>query len=99
MAEEDAPAPLRVLLVDPLGGTRAPVIAMLESLGHTPIPVGDWEAAERVLAHEIGNKVSGAYRRSDLFDRRIGLMAAWAEHCRTKRTAAPARSRSVKATG
>lgn len=39
------------------------------------------EAAERALAHEIANKVSGAYRRSDLFDRRIPLMSAWADHC------------------
>jgi integrase len=44
------------------------------------------EAAEKALAHEVGNKVSAAYRRSDLFDRRIGLMAAWAAHC-TSRTA------------
>jgi hypothetical protein len=39
------------------------------------------EAAERALAHEVANKVSGAYRRSDLFDRRIALMADWAAHC------------------
>lgn len=39
------------------------------------------EAAERALAHEIGNKVSAAYRRSDLFDRRIRLMGEWAEWC------------------
>ncbi len=39
------------------------------------------EAAERALAHEIGNAVSAAYRRSDLFDRRIPLMADWAAHC------------------
>lgn len=39
------------------------------------------EAAERALAHEVGNKVSARYRRSDLLDRRIPLMAAWAEHC------------------
>ena len=39
----------------------------------------DREAAERALAHEIGNKVSAAYRRSDLLDRRAPLMAAWAE--------------------
>jgi integrase len=39
------------------------------------------EAAERALAHEVANKVSGAYRRSDMFDRRIALMAAWARHC------------------
>lgn len=39
------------------------------------------EAAERALAHEEPNKVAGAYRRSDLFDRRIPLMEAWAQHC------------------
>lgn len=39
------------------------------------------EAAEKALAHEVANKVSGAYRRSDLFDRRLPLMRDWAEHC------------------
>jgi integrase len=39
------------------------------------------EAAEKALAHEISNRVSGAYRRSDLFDRRMSLMRDWAEHC------------------
>jgi integrase len=39
------------------------------------------EAAEKALAHEVANRVSGAYRRSDLFDRRIPLMRAWAIHC------------------
>jgi integrase len=39
------------------------------------------EAAEKALAHEISNRVSGAYRRSDLFDRRVSLMRDWAEHC------------------
>ncbi len=39
------------------------------------------EAAEKALAHEIGNKVSGAYRRSDLFARRVSLMQQWAEFC------------------
>jgi integrase len=38
------------------------------------------EAAEKALAHEVANKVSAAYRRSDLLDRRITLMAAWADH-------------------
>jgi len=46
------------------------------------------EAAERALAHEIGNKVSAAYRRSDLFDRRRPLMDAWADHCTAKPAAA-----------
>ncbi len=39
------------------------------------------EAAERALAHEVGNKVSAAYRRSDLLERRRPLMEAWAGHC------------------
>jgi integrase len=39
------------------------------------------EAAEKALAHEVSNRVSGTYRRSDLFDRRVPLMHAWADHC------------------
>lgn len=41
----------------------------------------DAEAAERALAHEEANKVRAAYRRSDLLDRRIPLMEAWARWC------------------
>jgi integrase len=48
----------------------------------------DAEAAEKALAHEDANKVSGAYRRSDLFDLRVPLMAAWAAHCETPSPAA-----------
>ena len=51
-------------------------------------------AAEKALAHEVGNKVSAAYRRSDLFDRRIPLMNDWAAHCAS--TAAP-KARALKA--
>ena len=40
--------------------------------------------AEKALAHEDSNKVAGRYRHSDLFDRRIPLMAAWGEHCTRK---------------
>ncbi|MBR0668287.1 integrase arm-type DNA-binding domain-containing protein [Roseomonas hellenica] len=47
----------------------------------------DAEAAERALAHEEPNKVSGAYRRSDLFDRRIPLMADWGAYCTSAPTA------------
>lgn len=39
------------------------------------------ETAEKALAHEVGNKVSGAYRRSDMFSRRVELMREWADHC------------------
>jgi len=36
------------------------------------------EIAELCLAHEVGNAVERAYRRSDLIDRRRQLMEAWA---------------------
>jgi integrase len=48
------------------------------------------EAIERALAHEVENKVSGAYRRSDLFDRRVALMAEWAAHVVSGATAVSA---------
>jgi integrase len=38
-------------------------------------------AAETALAHRIGNSVTSRYRRSDLLNRRISLMAKWSEHC------------------
>lgn len=39
------------------------------------------EVAELCLAHEVGNAVERAYRRSDLFDKRRQLMKAWARFC------------------
>jgi integrase len=45
---------------------------------------GEREAAEKALAHEDASKVAGRYRRSDLFERRIGLMEAWGQHCTKK---------------
>ena len=39
------------------------------------------ETVEKALAHEIGNKVFGGYRRSDVFARRVALMQNWADHC------------------
>jgi integrase len=57
-------------------------------------------AAEKALAHEVGNTVSGRYRHSDLFDRRIALMTAWAAHCTaTKASASVAAARGRKAKG
>lgn len=46
-------------------------------------------AAERALAHEERQKVSSRYRRSDLLDRRISLMAAWADQCERPADASP----------
>jgi integrase len=36
---------------------------------------------EMALAHTIGDKVEAAYRRADLFLKRIKLMSAWADFC------------------
>jgi integrase len=39
------------------------------------------ELAEAALAHEVGNKVEAAYRRSDALAKRRKLMDAWARYC------------------
>jgi integrase len=39
------------------------------------------EVAEAALAHTLGNKVEAAYRRGDLFEKRVRLMAEWATFC------------------
>jgi integrase len=39
---------------------------------------------EMALAHAIGSAVEKAYRRGDLFQQRVQLMADWARHCETK---------------
>jgi len=41
------------------------------------------EAAEHALAHSLPDKVEAAYRRGDQFERRVGLMQAWADYCAT----------------
>jgi integrase len=85
---EDAPPPWR----DPDGREAVPhgFRASFSSWVDDTRP-HEREAAERALAHEVGNKVSAAYRRSDLFDRRIRLMADWAEHCTSASRAGMAR--------
>jgi integrase len=42
-----------------------------------------YEVAEGALAHTIGNRVTTAYLRSDLFEKRRKLMEAWARYCHT----------------
>jgi integrase len=39
------------------------------------------EVAEMALAHAVESKVEAAYRRGDLFAKRMKLMAAWADYC------------------
>ncbi len=38
------------------------------------------EVVEKALAHAVGSAVEAAYRRGDLFDRRVELMRAWGEY-------------------
>ena len=40
----------------------------------------DRELAEAALAHTVGG-VEGAYRRSQMVERRAPMMQAWAGHC------------------
>ncbi|MNQ87059.1 Prophage CP4-57 integrase [compost metagenome] len=44
----------------------------------TPYPR---DLIEEALAHQIGNAVERAYRRSDALEKRRGLMEAWSDHC------------------
>ena len=39
--------------------------------------------AEMALAHAVGSETEKAYRRSDLFQKRVKLMADWARYCDT----------------
>lgn len=39
------------------------------------------EVCEAALAHTIPDQVEAAYRRGDLFDKRVKLMSLWADHC------------------
>jgi CheY-like chemotaxis protein len=45
----DDSAPLCILLVDPMPGTRVTVQVMLEDAGHEVLPVSDWATAEDLL--------------------------------------------------
>jgi integrase len=39
------------------------------------------EIVEAALAHQTGNAVERAYRRTDALEKRRDLMAAWAAYC------------------
>jgi len=43
------------------------------------------EVVEMALAHVIENRVEAAYRRGDLFQKRVHLMEAWASFCEAPR--------------
>ena len=73
------------------------MLALQERMGYGHITVHgfrstlrDWaaeqtnfprEVAEMALAHVVEDKVEGAYRRGDLFDKRRRFMDAWAKYC------------------
>jgi integrase len=46
------------------------------------------ELAEMALAHAVGDKVEAAYRRGDMFEKRVALMVAWEKFCATPKVAA-----------
>lgn len=76
------------------GLSNMTMLSLLKRMGHTDLTTHgfrstfrDWaaeqtafpsELAEMALAHSTNNKVAAAYRRGDLFEKRIALMAEWA---------------------
>ena len=44
-----------------------------------------WAVGEAALAHVLGNSTESAYVRSDLFEQRRDLMAAWADFAAPRR--------------
>ena len=52
------------------------------------------EVVEMALAHAIESKIEAAYRRSDLYEKRRALMAAWADFCGSQKSAPFTRERS-----
>ena len=44
------------------------------------------EMAEMALAHTVSNKVEAAYRRGNMFLKRVRMMNDWARYCGTIRT-------------
>jgi integrase len=81
----------------PLSGMA--MLMLLERMGRGDITVHgfrssfrDWgaertaypsEMLEMALAHTVGDKVEAAYRRGDLFEKRVYLMRDWERHCAT----------------
>ena len=51
---------------------------------------------EMALAHVVGDKVEAAYRRGDLFAKRVRLMADWAKFCTSKPAATDAKVVSIR---
>lgn len=54
---------------------------------------------EMALAHVIANKVEAAYRRGDLFNKRLRLMVDWARYCQRSEGALGSNVHSLKRAG
>lgn len=67
MSEPEAPARLRVLLVDPMASSRVVTLTMLEEAGHEVLPVSAWDIAEDLLLREDVEAVVMAFT-GDGFD-------------------------------
>jgi integrase len=79
------------------GLSNMSLAAVLERMGRDDVTVHgfrstfkDWaaeqtaypnEVSEMALAHVVRDKTEAAYRRGDLFEKRVRLMADWADHC------------------
>jgi integrase len=79
------------------GISNMAMAAVLKRMGRADLTVHgmrstfrDWAAertsfpnfvVEMALAHVVGNKVEGAYRRGDLFEKRRRLMNEWTRYC------------------
>ena len=46
----------------------------------------DGDMAEIALAHNVGSKVRQAYDRSDMLEKRRGMMAAWGRFLRDEQS-------------
>jgi uncharacterized protein YqjF (DUF2071 family) len=54
------------------------VFAALFAIGFRSARSTPAKVAEMALSHAIGDKVEAAYRRGDLLEKRVALMADWA---------------------
>ena len=51
------------------------------------------EVSEMALAHSVGNKVEAAYRRGDLYEKRVRIMRDWGEYCKQQHNSGDSLSR------
>ena len=80
------------------------LVAVTRRMGVAAVPHGfrstfrDWcsertnyprDVAEMALAHAIGDKVEAAYRRGDLFNKRVKMMSDWAAFCSRSESKSP----------